>query len=365
MEDSRDNKTKFNAHGKSVLIGSLPAVDHREALELILASTPDIPLWPQLPVNPLEGMLNQFIEGLPCVTEDGGRTYFTIDAPGFEEAQLKFYEDYLQVTEDPTALLSSRFQISRERAAGLYRLAETVRSGQEYTAVKGQITGPFTLLTGLKDENDRLGYYDPTIRDMAVKDTAMKAAWQVRFLKEAADIPVLLFIDEPALAGLGSSAFISISKDDIGEDLAEVITAVHQAGGLAGVHVCANTDWTLLLGSEIDIISFDAYNFFDRFITCKNEISSFLDRGGIIAWGIVPTSEADDITRETAASLVTRWEEQAAMLADAQWDIRALLGQTLITPSCGTGSLSMTLARRVLSLTRDVADTLQKKYGGN
>jgi len=365
MEDSRDSKTKFNAQGKSVLIGSLPVVDHREALELILASTPDIPLWPQLPVNPLEGMLNQFIGGLPCVKEDGERTYFEINTPGFEEAQLQFYEEYLQVAEDPSSLLASRFQISRKRAAGLYQLAETVRSGQGFSAVKGQITGPFTLLAGLKDKDGRLGYYDPTIRDMAVKDIAMKAAWQVRFLKEAADLPVLLFIDEPALAGLGSSAFISISKDDIAEDLGEVITAVHQAGGLAGVHVCANTDWTLLLGSEIDIISFDAYNFFDRFITCKNEISSFLDRGGIIAWGIVPTSEEDDITRETAASLVTLWEQQAAMLADAQWDIPSLLEQTLITPSCGTGSLSMTLARRVLSLTRDVAAALQKKYGSN
>ena len=361
----KDSKTEFHAHGKSVLIGSLPATDHREALELILASTPDIPLWPQLPVNPLEGMLNQFVEGQPCVKEDGARTYFTTDLPGFEESQLQFYEEYLQVSENPAALLNSRFQVSRERAAGLYQLAETIRSPQDFTAVKGQITGPFTLLTGLKDENDRLGYYDPTIRDMAVKDIAMKAAWQVLFLKEAADIPVLLFIDEPALAGLGSSAFISISKNDIAEDLAEVTTAVHQAGGLAGVHVCANTDWTLLLGSEIDIISFDAYNFFDRFITCKNEISSFLDRGGIIAWGIVPTSEEDDITRETAASLVSRWEQQAAMLVDAQWDIPSLLGQTLITPSCGTGSLSMTMARRVLSLTRDVADTLQKKYGSN
>jgi methionine synthase II (cobalamin-independent) len=365
MKNSSDSKTEFNAHGKSVLIGSLPAVDHREALELILASTPDIPLWPQLPLNHLEGMLNQFVERLPCVKEDGERTYFATDTPDFEEAQLQFYEDYLQVADTPSALLTSRFQISRERAAGLYQLAETVSSGQGFSAVKGQITGPFTLLAGLKDENGRLGYYDPTIRDMAVKDIAMKAAWQVRFLKEAADIPVLLFIDEPALAGLGSSAFISISKNDIAEDLAEVINAVHQAGGMAGVHVCANTDWTLLLGSEIDIISFDAYNFFDRFITCKDGIRSFLDRGGIIAWGIVPTSEEDDITRETAASLVTRWEQQAAMLADAQWDVPSLLERTLITPSCGTGSLSMTLAQRVLSLTRDVAETLQEKYGSN
>jgi len=362
MGNSNNRTTVFKPRGQAVLIGSLPLTDHREAMELILASTPEIPLWPQLPANPLEGMLNQFIEGLPCVTEDGGRTYFNINAPEFEGAQLQFYEEYLQVADDPAALLASRFQISQARAAGLYQLAATIRDRQGFSAVKGQITGPFTLLSGLKDQDGRLGYYDPTIRDMVVKHIAMKAAWQVRFLKEAADLPLLLFIDEPALAGLGSSAFISITKDDIAADLAEVVDAVHLAGGLAGIHVCANTDWGLLLGSEIDIISFDAYNFFDRFITCRNDIRSFLDRGGIIAWGIIPTSEEEHINREIPDTLVARWEEQAAMLADPPWDVSALIGRTLITPSCGTGSLSMASTRRVLSLTRDVSMALREKY---
>ena len=357
-----NNRDKFKPLGRPVLIGSLPSADHHEALEWILDSTSEIPLWPQLPASHHEGMLNQFVEGLPCVTEEGDRTYFNTDIPGFEEQQLQFYEEYLLVSEDQSALLDSRFKLSKERVGGLYQLAEIAKTQQGFAGLKGQITGPFTLLSGLKDTNDRLGYYDPTIRDMVVKDVAVKAAWQVRFLKQSADLPVLLFIDEPALAGLGSSAFISISVDDISQDLAEVTDSIHNAGGLAGVHVCANTDWTLLLTSEIDIISFDAYNFFDRFITCKNEIINFLNRGGIIAWGVVPTGEKEAIQKETAESLTALWEKQAAMLTDAEWDIPKLLSRTLITPSCGTGSLTVELAKRVLHLTRDVASALRKKY---
>ena len=191
----------------------------------------------------------------------------------------------------------------------------------------------------------------------------MKAAWQVRFYKKNfPDLPVLLFIDEPALAGLGSSAFISVSLADLAQDLAELIIAVQDAGGLAGVHVCANTDWSLLLASAIDILSFDAYNFFDRFATCRQEIHGFLDRGGIIAWGLVPTGDEKNIRQETADSLVALWEKQAAMLQGPDWDLPALLQQTLITPSCGTGSLPAELARRVLSLTSEVAAALRKKY---
>ena len=191
----------------------------------------------------------------------------------------------------PVRLLASRFKTSPERAAGLYLLAEKAEKiRRRLTAVKGQVTGPFTLLTGITDADKKLGYYDPTFRDIVVKGIAMKAAWQVAFLKQAYDVPVLLFIDEPALAGLGSSSFISVSVDDISRDLAEVTEAIHASGGLAGVHVCANTDWNILLTSDIDILSFDAYSFFDKFITCKSLIHNFLGRGGANCLGNHPHS---------------------------------------------------------------------------
>ncbi len=353
----------FDAGGRPTLIGSLPTSDHEDAIKQIFASTPEIPLWPQLPSNPKERMLNQFIEHLPGIIENDEQTLFNVELPGFEDEQLKFYEEYLQISENPATILSSRFAISRERAPGLYFFADTLSRTPDCVGIKGQITGPFTLLTGLNDHLDRLAYYDPTIREMVVKDIAMKAAWQVFFLKQHIDLPILLFIDEPALAGLGSSAFISVSLDDIAQDLSEVCAAIHQAGGLAGTHVCANTDWNLLLESNIDIISFDAYNFFDRFITCKDRILNFLSRGSIIAWGIIPTSEEEDIQKETSDSLAQLWEEQAKMLSGSDLDLPAILRQTLITPSCGTGALSPEMANRVLSLTHDVSAALRQKYG--
>lgn len=359
--DKNPKNADFKPAGLPTLIGSLPVASHEEALHMIFEHTPDIPLWPQLPSNRLEGMLNQFIEGFPGVVETDERTYFNINADGFAEEQLAFFEQYLEAAEDPEKLSSSVFKISRKRAQGLYGLYDAVKEKQAAVAVKGQITGPFTMLTGISDQDRRLGYYDPTIREMVVKGLALKASWQVHFLNKLG-LPVLLFIDEPALAGLGSSSFISISLDDIRQDLSEVIAAVQGAGGLAGIHVCANTDWDFLLSLDLDILSFDAYGFFDRLLVSKDKVHSFLARGGIIAWGIVPTSEKEHILRENADSLASLWEKQAAQLSSENWDMTALLNQTLITPSCGTGSLSPDLARRVLTLTRDVSAILRKKY---
>jgi methionine synthase II (cobalamin-independent) len=357
----------FSADGLPVLIGSLPLADHREALDWIFAATPEIPLWPQLPSNPYEQMMPQFAEGIPCITEEDltepeGRILFDTSGPDFAENMLAFFEEYMAVLEDPAALMNSRFQVSRDRAEGLYQFAETLGSRDHLVAVKGQVTGPFTMLTGIKDREGRAGYFDDTIREMVIKGIAMKAAWQTRLLADKTDKQVIMFIDEPALAGLGSSAFISVTAAEIQEMINEAADAVHQQGGLAGIHVCANTDWELLLESQIDVISFDAYSFFDKFAPLRDKINSYLDRGSIIAWGGVPTGRADHIEKESSDSLTALWESQAEQLVGPNRDKAALLRQTFITPSCGTGSLKPELARKVLELTRAVSVNLRARY---
>ncbi|HER63290.1 MAG TPA: hypothetical protein ENO11_04870 [Desulfobacteraceae bacterium] len=274
---------------------------------------------------------------------------------------MAFYEEYLQVSENIDELADSRFTTSRERAAGLYALAARLPGAGNLHAVKGQVTGPFTMLTGIKDTQGRAGYFDETVREMTTKGIAMKAAWQASFLGRSGT-PVLMFIDEPALAGLGSSAFISVTTAEIQEMINEVAGAIHLAGGLAGIHVCANTDWVLLLESEIDVLSFDAYGFFDRIAPLQNEIKSYLDRGGIIAWGGIPTSRDEDIRKESAESLADLWNTQMEALAGSGRGKADLLRRTVITPSCGTGSLSPELAGRVLELTRSVSLELRKQH---
>ncbi len=358
---------RFSADGLPVLIGSVPLTDHGQALKWIFDTTPEIPLWPQLPHNPCEQMMPQFAEGLPCIIEENltdpeGRILFDITRPGFEEEMLSFYEDYLAVVEDPSKLPGSRFQLSRERAAGLYLFTESLSGRDNLAAVKGQVTGPFTMLTGIKDREGRAGYFDDTIRDIVIKGISMQAAWQTGHLAEASKKTVLLFIDEPALAGLGSSAFIGVTADEIKVMINEVAEAIHQAGGLAGIHVCANTDWSILLTSGIDILSFDAHGFFDKMAALKDEVSAFLDRGGIIAWGGIPTSRAEEINGESTESLTQLFTRQMQAFVTPKRDMEALLRQSLITPSCGTGSLAPELARRVLSLTRSTSDALRARY---
>ena len=361
-----DTTGQFQGNGLPVLIGSLPLDSHQKALDWIFEATPEIPLWPQLPTNPLEQMLPQFAEGIPCITEENpdstsGKIFFDIAGESFADDMLAFYEEYLVASEDSDVLGDSRFNTSKDRATGLYALVERIADADALQAVKGQVTGPFTMLTGIKDTQGRAGYFDDTIREMTTKGIAMKAAWQTRLLGKSGK-PVLMFIDEPALAGLGSSAFISVTTDDIQAMINEVAQTIHQSGGLAGIHVCANTDWELLLNSEIDVLSFDAYGFFDRLAALQGELYGFLKRGGTIAWGGIPTSREEDIQKESVDSLANLWNSQMDTISGSQYSKADLLRQTIITPSCGTGSLSPEMARRVLELTRGVSEQLRAQH---
>ena len=81
-----------------------------------------------------------------------------------------------------------------------------------------------------------------------------------------------------------------------------------------------------------------------------------------MAWGIVPTSRAEDIEQETSDSLASRWKAQSESLVGLGIDKDRLFSQSLITPSCGTGSLSEALAKRVLALTRDVSAKIRSRF---
>ena len=352
----------FQANCLPVLIGSLPMDNHAEAIKLVYKYTPEIPSWVQLPLLKEEGMLAQFLPGMPGLTIENDRYFINTAGNNFDDLLVSFYEDYIAVTEGRADLLSSRFALTTDTAMGFFELIKQTKTlPNPLVAVKGQITGPITFCTGVHDQKGRAIFYNEQIRDAAVKLLAMKSKWQVRQLSQF-KCPVMIFFDEPGLAGFGSSAFISISRDEILKCFEETFEAVHSEGGLVGIHVCANADWSLVLESSADIVSFDAYSFFDRFILYPEQIKRFMDSGRILAWGIVPTSNAEDIDRETTDSLVSKWEDKAGQIELFGIDRSQILAQSLITPSCGTGSLNIEHAVKVLDLTKEVSKRLRNSH---
>jgi hypothetical protein len=353
---------EFQANCKSLLIGSLPMDNHELATKMIFDYSPDIPLWVQLPKYKQEGMIRQFIPGMPGLTIDGDRMFIDTKKDGFESELVAYYEEYLTASQDPSALAQSRFALTHETGKGFYIFLNWLQKHHpSVVTLKGQVTGPITLGIGVNDQDGRSIFYDDTLRDVLIKHVAMNAKWQVLQLSAHTTNSPIVFFDEPGVVSFGSSAYISISREQVMESLACGIDAIHEANGLAGIHICANGDWSLVLESNADILSFDAYSYFDNFILFKDAIKAFLSQGRILAWGIVPTSRPEDIEKETTQSLLTKWEDQVEAISQFGFSKQKIMSQSLITPSCGTGSLTLEHTKKVLSLTKELSDILKEK----
>jgi len=344
-------------------IGSLPHLKTTEAIELI-ETLREIPHWPQLPNQASsEDMLNQYtfpLLKLGLVVEQGGKQFFDSSQPSWLDKVTEFYNQYLEIMAGNLDNLNF-FSFPEESAQGFYSFLKKLINGDfsEAQFIKGQVTGPVTLGLQLTDQDKRSSYYSSELREIVVKSLALQAFWQTKILNQY-NKPVIIFIDEPGLYGYGQSTFITLKKEEITSELNEIIDSIHLANGIAGIHVCAGTDWSMILMSKTDIVNFDAYEYFTSMTVYLEELKVFIDRGGLLAWGLIPTNQK--VLELNTDDLITLFEQHVAFLVQNGIDRRSLLKQSLITPSCGVGSCSIDVAEKVYALTREVALKLTKLY---
>jgi methionine synthase II (cobalamin-independent) len=217
------------------------------------------------------------------------------------------------------------------------------------------VTGPLTAGISYKDGQGRDIIHDETLYDAVVKNLAMKAAWQIERLG-AFGKPVIIFIDEPAMETLGS-AFSAAAPELVAEKLEEIIATIHERGGIAGIHCCGNADWPLIFGTQVDIVNFDAFGYLERVLLYPEEVRAFIGRGGALAWGIVPTGSFTGA--ETAEALIERLERGVQRLETASLPRATILRRSLVTPSCGLGSLDPQRAEAILKLTLEISERLR------
>lgn len=318
-------------------IGSFPFTDANETIDIIFSTSGEIPFWPQLPKrSPEENMYSTFIEGVPSVvTDKNNETAYinTEDTSGIEQFYENVFNENLEA-----------FRISEKAAPGFYRFLERLKeieSGVKF--IKGQLTGPFSMGLGLKDEKGKPIIYNFGYFDIIKKALNMKAKWMVAAIKKLyPEKEIIIFFDEPYLVSFGS-AYVSISKNETISLIDEVISGVNAK---RGIHCCGNTDWSVLLNTGIDIINYDAFNFLETIFYYKEELVKFFERGGWISPGIVPSSEEVlKTTRDDIQGILAKFNT----LTDTLGLIRKPR-EYLITTSCGLGSLSAEEARRAMEL---------------
>ncbi|MGA3207242.1 MAG: hypothetical protein ABSE05_05410 [Syntrophales bacterium] len=353
-------KPKFLA----TAIGSMPFDDPRRAIDLILSRVPSAPHWPQLPRLGLnEQMEIQFSEHMPCAVIDREKNRLYFDTSGdYSEAFAQFYEAYLlAMSPEEGSGDCSAATVSPAFSRGIYALEEILQNQDaKLPFVKCQVTGPCSFALTVVDEKKRAIYYNEEFRDMIGKMLEMIGRWQVRKFKPFAE-QVICFIDEPILSAFGSSTYVSVRRDDVINLLKDMVAAVHAEGGIAGIHCCGNTEWSIPIEAGVDVINFDAFQYGETIAMYAETVNTFLARGGALAWGIVPTSTV--IREQTVEALALRLEGMMDHLASRGIQKKLIVNQALLTPSCGTGSLTTEEAEMVYDRLAALFSFMEKKYG--
>jgi len=355
---------EFKPKFLTTAIGSMPFTDVRRAVDLSLSTLAEAPIWPQLPKRGFrEHFLPQYCEAMPCMVVDEAQKRIWFDTSGdYSEPLAEFYQAYITAM-DPEGGTGdcSAMAISPAHSAGIYALEERLRmDAARLPFIKVHTSGPCTFALTIVDQNKQSVYYNPELRDVVTKALAMKSRWQIQKFRPFAE-RVICFIDEPSLSAYGSSTYVGVLRDDVVAMLAEVIDAIHADGALAGVHCCGNTEWPILIDAGADIVNFDAFEFGHTIAMYPDEVKAHLARGGMLAWGALPTSEA--IRKQTAETLADRLEKAIDNLAAKGVDKRLIAEQSMITPACGTGSMADDDAQRVFETAAALSAAMKDRYG--
>jgi hypothetical protein len=336
----------FEADLRTTAMGILPHSDIDAALELALSV--DIPFWPQLPrVSYYEDMYAQASEGFPGITLDVPNERVVFDTARFYDELLA----YAEASQDPLF-----FSLSSHHSAVYHRFLEL--DLRDRVAIRGQTIGPISFGLKVTDEARKPIIYNDDVRAILLEFMAGKINRQLVEM-QAVHPAAFVWLDDPGLEFVFSS--LSGYTDLMArEDLAAFLANLH---GLKGLHLCGNPDWDLLLTAGLELLSFDAYGRGELFVRYAAEIGRFLDRGGVLSWGIVPTGMAN-LGQESLSTLVGRLESLWDHLADHGLDREQIVHQGMLAPAtcCLVNPDRTETVERAFSVLRAVSETVRERY---
>ncbi len=324
----------------------MPHTDVGQALKTALSM--DIPFWPQLPnLNYYEDMYVQAAENFPGIILDIEKRTLRFSLDKF----INEVEETMNHFEEP-----EYFDISKTYSAVYHRFLSMNFS--ERPAIRGQLEGPISFGFNVLDQDDRPIIFDDTVRPFMIEFMAKRVNVQLKRLK-VHNKDAFMFIDEPGLQFL-FSAMAGYGDQKAKIDLESFFSMIDKP---RGIHLCGNPDWDFLLGLEMDILSLDIYSNGEVFSSYANSIKRFLERGGVIVWGIVPTN-FEPFAEENTLSLEKRLEEIWQILDRKGIDQDFLLSRSLLSPAtcCLVNSDKEKTVEKAFKMINRLSERLREKY---
>jgi len=324
----------------------MPHTDVGRALEMAL--TLDVPFWPQLPnYSYYEDMYVQAAEHFPGTVLDINKRTIRFSMDKFAEE----LEIALEHFDDP-----NYFDISEAYSSVYHQfLALDLK---DRPAIRGQLEGPISFGFNILDQDERPILFDDTVRSFMLDFFAKRLNVQLMRLKKKNE-KAFMFVDEPGLQFL-FSAMSGYSDLKANGDLDHFFSLVDRP---RGIHLCGNPDWEFLLNLDLDVLSLDVFTNAEIFASYASHIGKFLNRGGVIVWGIVPTA-FETFDREEMPSLIARLENVWKILWSKDIDPKQITHQGMLSPAtcCLVNPDKEKTVEKAFAAVNTMAEVLRDKY---
>lgn len=302
----------------NLLTTAMAVMPHKHADQAIrTALSLDIPFWPQLPnLNYYEDMYVQAAEHFPGILLD------------IKNRTLRFSTEKfaLELDDAMNRMNTPEFlDISPEYSEVYHRFLSMDFSDRP--AIRGQLEGPVSFGFNIRDEEDRPILFNDTVRPFMLEFMAGRVNVQLDRLKKL-NPNAFMFVDEPGMQYI-FSAMSGYNDVTAKADLDSFFSMIRRP---RGIHLCGNPDWGFLLGLDMDVLSMDVYSNGDIIVSYHDAIRKFLDRGGVLVWGVVPTN-FEPFEKEGIDSLEQRLISLWDRLAQHGIDREFLLSRSLLSPA--------------------------------
>jgi hypothetical protein len=333
----------------NLLTTAMAVMPHRQVdRALKMALSMDVPFWPQLPLfSYLEDMYVQASEHFPGIVVDMEKRTLRFSMQKFTSE----FEETLSHFDEP-----EYFDISEAYSVVYHRFLETALADRP--AIRGQLEGPVSFGLNVKDQDDRPILFDDTVRPFMLEFMAKRVNVQLNRLKDR-NPNAFMYVDEPGLQFI-FSAMAGYGDQAARRDLETFFSMIERP---RGVHLCGNPDWDFLLGLDIDILSLDVFTNGEVFAAYAVAIKNFLEKGGTLVWGIVPTN-FEPFEQENDASLEKRLHDIWSGLVKNGLDLEFLLSRSMLSPAtcCLVNPDGEKTVEEAFRMVKRISERLREKY---
>ena len=324
----------------------MPHQDPGQALDAALSL--DIPFWPQLPnLSYYEDMYVQASENFPGIVLD-------IDQRKLSFSMDRFMEEFESAAANEDQ--DDFYDISPGYSEVYHRFLDLDLG--ERPAIRGQMEGPVSFGFNVADQDDRPILFDDTIRPYLFEFLARRINVQLDRLTRR-NPNAFMFVDEPGL----QFVFSALSGYDSVQAKTDLETFLAMAKRPRGIHLCGNPDWDFMLSLDLDILSLDVFGNGEVFSAYAGAIKRFMEKGGVIAWGIVPTN-VEPFEAESMQTLKQRLEQVWTTLFDRGVDREMLVAQGLLSPAtcCLVNPDGEKTVGKAFAVVRQLSNLLRDAY---